>query len=332
LEVCFPRAGDSAYTAKLQRLRERLAEAPGRPLVLLLGSSRTLVGIRAERFGTTPDGRPAIGFNFGLQGGGPLLQLVCLRRLLADGIRPDLLFVEVLPLLFNQPHEHPIEEEWLRAERLTLAELLALRPYHTEPARLYQRWLKSQGVSRTLRRTPLWRELAGNGAVRPAVEDWLNSMDGHGWNHHFLAPLTPEYRRQATEETLKQYTAACGEFRLAGGAAGALAELLRRCRHESIPVVLYHMPEGAAFRSLYAPGVRKGLDDFIAGVCRHWNLSLIDARDWVNDDGCWDSHHLLPDAAVAFTERLRNASGDVAPRHPRDASAVACPLPAGGVK
>src|SRR4051794_13121342 len=36
--------GDVAYRVKVGRLRERLREAPGRPLVLLLGSSRTLVG------------------------------------------------------------------------------------------------------------------------------------------------------------------------------------------------------------------------------------------------------------------------------------------------
>ena len=41
-------------------------------------------------------------FNFGMVGAGPLVELVVLRRLLAEGVRPDLLLVEVLPPLFNR--------------------------------------------------------------------------------------------------------------------------------------------------------------------------------------------------------------------------------------
>src|SRR5262249_32751630 len=62
--------------AKLPRLRARRAEAPGRPLVLILGSSRTKLALQAGRLGTATDGPQALTFNFGLSGCGPMLELV----------------------------------------------------------------------------------------------------------------------------------------------------------------------------------------------------------------------------------------------------------------
>ena len=45
LEYRFPGLRDEEYGHKLGRLRKRLAEMPGRPLVLFMGTSRTLNGV-----------------------------------------------------------------------------------------------------------------------------------------------------------------------------------------------------------------------------------------------------------------------------------------------
>jgi hypothetical protein len=76
--------------------RARLAENRGRPLRLVLGSSRTNLGIHPVALPPLPavparDGAPTepVVFNASLMAAGPVLQLLCLRRLLSNGIRPD---------------------------------------------------------------------------------------------------------------------------------------------------------------------------------------------------------------------------------------------------
>src|SRR5689334_21204732 len=133
LETWLTEVRDPEYALKERQLRARRAEAPGRPLVVMLGSSRTLLGLQAGRLGE--DGS-AVVYNFGAVGCGPALEGVYLRRLLAAGVRPDLLLVEVLPAALNRAGDHSLEEGWLSAARLGPAEVARLRSYHSHPARL----------------------------------------------------------------------------------------------------------------------------------------------------------------------------------------------------
>src|SRR5262245_50712176 len=106
VEHCLPDVRDPEYTAKEERLRTLRAARPDDALILMLGSSRASMGLRAAEL--SRDG--ALVFNAALSGGGPMLELVCLRRLLAVGIKPDLLLVEFVPYHFNQPDEASLEE------------------------------------------------------------------------------------------------------------------------------------------------------------------------------------------------------------------------------
>src|SRR5947208_437434 len=97
----FPEMRDPHYAYKAERLARRLARTPGRPCtVLMLGTSRTAYGLNGKvlekQYGAAA-GRPLVVFNFGIAGGGPISELLTLRRLLATGIRPDYLLVEVIP-------------------------------------------------------------------------------------------------------------------------------------------------------------------------------------------------------------------------------------------
>ena len=119
---------DPLYLDKLAAIRERPAfrSANDEPLaVLFVGSSRTLVAVDAGAVGpalSTELGRPVEAFNFGTAGAGPVTCAVYLRRLLADGVKPDAVVIEVLPALLASQGAPP-ESKWLPAIRLRPHEL-----------------------------------------------------------------------------------------------------------------------------------------------------------------------------------------------------------------
>src|SRR5215469_94733 len=86
----WPQIRDPEHGFKLARLREQLVAKPDRPLVLLLGSSRSGVGLDPQQFGADRAGNPPpLVFNFALSGAGPIRHLMLLRTLLDEGVRPQ---------------------------------------------------------------------------------------------------------------------------------------------------------------------------------------------------------------------------------------------------
>jgi hypothetical protein len=80
--------------------------------------------------------------------------------------------------------------------------------------------------------------------------------------------------------------------------------LLELCRAERIPVALVLMPEGSDFRSWYSAGASGQVNAFLEGLCQEFGVALIDAREWLPDEGFCDSHHPVPEGAERFSARL----------------------------
>src|SRR5262249_15783281 len=81
---------DPEYGRRADHLRQRLAENPGRPLVVVLGSSRIGAGVspaewEAMRPGTATD---PLFFNMAEVGGGPFIPLLTLPPAYADRLSP----------------------------------------------------------------------------------------------------------------------------------------------------------------------------------------------------------------------------------------------------
>ncbi len=303
IDVWLDQVRDPEYTAKLARLKARLAEAPGRPLVLVLGTSRTAYALDGASLSVPAAGQHPVVFNFGIMGCGPLLQLATLHRLLDAGIRPDLLYAEVMPALLVASEGRALEEKMLDAARLRAGEVIALLPYYREPHRPVFGW----GLGRLLpcyRHPAELRALAGLG--NPAwggAADYPGPLDGHGW-HPRPDDISPEERQRATAMALGQYDAFCASPQVAAEPVRALEALLERCRREGIPVELVLMPEGKAFRALYTPEITTALKGLFARLQERWGVTIVNARDWVDDAGFWDTHHMLVSGARQFTEHF----------------------------
>jgi hypothetical protein len=299
LECSRPGVYGPEYVAKVKRLQARRAEMPDRPLVVLLGSSRTRLALQAGRLSASPGAGRALVFNFGMAGSGPVLELVYLRRLLAQGFRPDLLLVEVLPPTLFQEGSRCLEESWFHSVELRTAELAWLRRYSCRTRGLLRDWCVSRGLPCTAYRAGLRLYLEG-----PRRDpDPFAAMDGYGWQPQVVR-ATPAERARWVGVICSQYDGILRTGRLAAQPVRAVMDLLDLCRRRGIPVALVLLPESSEFRTLYSPEVTASLSAFLDGLRRSRNVPVIDARTWAEDADFWDAHHLLPAGAAGFTRRF----------------------------
>jgi hypothetical protein len=130
-------------------------------------------------------------------------------------------------------------------------------------------------------------------------------VDQSGWLARNKTPLTPEQRRLAQEYAWKDFGVPLASFRLSAAACRAQRELLLRCREEHIAVALVWMPEGTTFQGWYPAEAETEIRGHLDELGDEFGVPLVDARDWVEDDGFIDGQHLHAVGAAVFTERLR---------------------------
>jgi hypothetical protein len=302
------KARDPEFAAKFERLQARRRESPDKPLVLMLGSSRTLLMLDAGSLQVSWDGRPAQVFNFGIKGSGPLLEHLCLERLLKAGVRPDLLLLEVFPSLYNRPLDRSLEEVWFQEGRLRHAEVTELRPFHSNTKRIWRRWLRFRlkpwgGIERCLE--DYLDPLSPDRPDHPGDYD-LTVIDPFGWEPHFRAGITDTQRAYYREVAQNQYRSAMGPYEPAPNAFLALKGILDTCEQLHLPIALVMMPEGPFFRSFYPTGMQEHLTETFTTICRERKVLLVNARDWLAEEEMYDSHHALPAGAQRFSIRLRD--------------------------
>jgi hypothetical protein len=308
-----PRLRDPEYGCKVTWLSDRIREHPGRPLVLALGSSRVCMGVcPAPRGpGDSPDAVPAddparpLLFNFGIVGSGPVMELFCLHRLLADGVRPDSLLVEFWPpFLYEEGGQ--FEERRIDVNRLGRGDVRLLRRYSDDADRLAGRWRQARLLPWSAHRFSLLS------MVTPGLLPWYNrhdaawdGLDPWGWLPAREGPNDPESHRRRMGRTYEFYHPIFEKFCISPVAEQAWRELLGLCRREGISVTLLWMPESGEFRSWYPPAVAAASEDFLGRLRAEYGAGLIDARLWAADPEVPDGFHLSPAGAARFTARLQ---------------------------
>jgi hypothetical protein len=307
IEWRLPELREPNYGHKVRRLLRRLGESPAPPrAVVMLGSSRTMYALRGqdvEHALARPDGAPVV-FNFGLPGAGPLTELIVLRRLLRQGVRPDLLLVEVLaPVLAGQVSIAEVTQLGQEPGHLWHADL-ALAERYVAGGPLGARWWAAEALPcHSLRRAML---SALSPDLLPVAQrlDASQLIDDSGWATVTHIKKEDERRRQLTDRARGEYAHYLTGFRLGGPNPRALRELLDLCRREGIPAVLVLMPEGRDFRGWYAPPAWAEVEGFLAELRRDYGVDVVNARDWLPDEEFVDQHHEFPEGAARFSARL----------------------------
>jgi hypothetical protein len=300
-----PTSFETIWRLKWVRIREVAAAASGRSLVVMLGSSRTDAAFQAGRLNglVGPDGRPLLAYNFGVPAAGPIHEWLYLRSLLDAGIRPRLLLIEFLPLLFNAPGRSLVSEEgWTFAPWLSLPHLRRMWPYFSRPHAKGGDWLEARMAPAYAFRSDLHTQLQAWLDPASAPRDFAPLQDE--WGCRLQETLTAAECWQRLAVSHHECAATVARLRLGKGPCRALRDLLARCRRERIPVALVVMPEASVFRGWYTPSAEAAVGRFLAELQRDYGVEVIDARRWVKDRDFADGHHVLAGGADVFTTRL----------------------------
>jgi hypothetical protein len=299
-----PNASETLHRLKWDQLLQVAREAPEHSLVVMLGSSRTDAAFQAQRVDALPagDGRPLRGFNFGVPAAGPIHQYLYLREMLDHGIKPRLVLIEYLRPLLSQPHRGLISEEGLTSPAwLSGHELGRVAPYFSDRWGLLSTWLEARVAPWYAHRLALhgWARIEV-GQISP-LPPAASCYDTRGWR--FPDKLTAADAAALKADT-RHYIPSLARFRLGTGPAQAMRDLLDRCRHEQVPVVLVVIPESAEFQSWYSNEALTTTDHFLEELRTTYGVPVIDGRRWLAEEDFTDGHHVGESGATAFTTRL----------------------------
>jgi hypothetical protein len=297
--------GTAIEARKWPKLWQLVATEPNRPLLLMLGSSRLCWALRAGALDGMPDsdGRPLHAFNFGIPTRGPIHQLLYLRDLLAEGIRPRFLLIEFNPTLLCA-HQRDVlnEEDMMGIETISARRFLQWLPFFDRPGEKACVWLAARGAPWYIFRRQIKLQVKYLVERRPCptyepIDDW-------GWHIPFSNkwPIDERLRRLAMAH--HEYSAALRYFRWGERPTQALRELLDLCRQDEIPAALVVMPESSVFRSWYSEDANRAIDALLDELRQTFGVAVIDANCWLADEDFEDGHHVLLHGADVFTCRL----------------------------
>jgi hypothetical protein len=311
LSRCHPELCDPDHNARLALLKARVAEAPGRPLVVVLGSSRAANGVSPADMGACgpPDGPEPVVFNFATLGAGPVRQWLTLRRLLAEGCRPDWVLIEVCPLFWPQVGMFN-EETGVLLTDVYWSDLPAIASVY--PGKRWETFAKlctetaAPGFhfrSHVLNYcAPFLLQRVRLGELVWGHAGW-QGLDEHGWLPGPPRPPDAEFAAAVVRQRQLAKPIFDG-FCVHPASDQSLRRLLQECRAHGLPAALYFMPEHSVLRGWYSPSVSRQVGEYLARLRQEYGVVLFDARAWMADDAFVDFCHMHPGGARAFSVRF----------------------------
>ena len=304
VDTVVPEWRDPEYGYRLKQVRAWQRDRPDRPLVLAIGSSRTMMALSPAAMGFPDEPGSPLVYSFGQTASGPMQLMLTLSRLLDDGVRPAFLLVELFPavLYYDAPAEELLKTFW--TERLGPGDLARLAPYCGDPAVLRWQIIEPRLSPWYSFRFTLASHVIPNWLPHSARQDYRWYFDRYGWQPYPYEQIPDERRAHGIDLARKAYHHGLRYFRVGPMTDRVLRAIVERARAANVPMAFYLTPEGPAFRTLYAPETRPALAEYVASLTRGSGVPLFDAADGFAEDEFADSHHMLRGGAVRFSRRL----------------------------
>jgi hypothetical protein len=223
-----------------------------------------------------------------------------LRRLLADGVRPDLLLVEVSPSFMT----YPIDVGMFPVDRLWHSELSLLGDYLGDGEARAARWWRGRWVPCHTHREAILYSICRTMVAKVSFGPWFKNFDSAGWERFDPQGYGADFRRRALENTRRGLKQDLAQGHVSDACRGSLTRLASICRDEGIALVLILLPIEAAFRTCDVPAAELESLELLDQICDNYSAEIVDARDWLADEMIFDSYHVLGVGANAFSERL----------------------------
>jgi Protein of unknown function (DUF1574) len=300
-----PEIRDPDFEFKLRRLHHCLATSDSqRPLVLLMGSSRVAMGYRPELLDQSSG---PLYFNYGLCFGGPILNLISLNRLLAEGIRPRAVYLEVWPPSLTMESADHLDAPALHINRMSWNDVGILARFASHPSDVYTAWFHSRlGGCYSFRFTLM--KLFARPLLEPerALEVTWDDIHERGWlgqRSYRTHPDEQIYQRYLlhSRTSLAPYLQAP---HFSSPARAALTEFMATCRREGIGVRLLWLPESPKFRDAYNSENLAAFTADLQTMAANGGAQLLDWRASVPEIGFVDGYHLSHAGAELFTRAL----------------------------
>ncbi|MFO0823845.1 MAG: hypothetical protein U0792_12140 [Gemmataceae bacterium] len=309
IAVSDARVRDPEYGRRVYALRKRIAENPGRPLFLVAGSSRVAMGVCPSEWEATRPGHPAtpdpLLFNMAILGSGPIMELMVLRRVYAEGFRPAVVLLEYWPPFLHQDDEHH-EVVRIARDRLMDVDRQLIREYFSDPVQLEAEMDWRQRHPLFGYREPMLGLVAPRWLLDRKRTDWSwENLDEWGWKPGAdLKPDMAEVRAAAHKRIEEQYRPLFAAHRISPISDRAYRASVELARQHGAAVGLVFYPESSEFRGIYPEEVEKAAAAHLERMSRELDLPVINARHWLDDKLVVDGFHLSRLGAAEFTRKF----------------------------
>jgi hypothetical protein len=302
VETVKPEWRDPEYGHRIKQLQAIQRANPHRPLCVALGSSRTLMAINPEAMGFAVEPGSPLVYNFGQTGAGPLQINLTLQRILADGVKPTFVLVEIFPAaLLNDGPAEDLLKTW--GPRLNRGDIERLSPYSADRAVLWRTWASNRARSWYTLRFIVMNHWQPNWLpLNQRIDHQWNLMTPRGWMP--MPSISPEVRSDSIAKARADFEPKLMNFKVGAASDRALRDVAAICRERGIRLAFFITAEGPEFQSWYAPQSRRAIAESLVRLSAELSVPIFDCSDGFDESEFADSHHMLPAGAARFSKRL----------------------------